>query len=60
MNKLDLVTDLWVGLNGGYITKDEYTDMLELQNLDDVCPNFIECSSSLDKEMALESENIEF
>ncbi len=52
MNKLDLVTDLWVGLNGGYITKDEYTDMLELQNLDD--------GSSLDKEMALESENIEF
>ena len=52
MNKLDLVTDLWVGLNDGYITKDEYTDMLELQNLDD--------GSSLDKEMALESENIEF
>ena len=48
----DLVIDLWTGLNGGYITTDEYYDMLELQSLSD--------GSSLDKEMALESEHIEF
>ena len=52
MNKTDLVANLYIGFQNGYITKDEYTDMLELQNLDD--------GSSLDKEMALESENIEF
>ena len=52
MDKTNLVIDLWVGLNGGYITTDEYKEMIELQNLDD--------GSEFDKEMALESENIEF
>jgi hypothetical protein len=52
MDKTNLVIDLWVGLNGGYITTDEYKDMTELQNLDD--------GSQSDKEMALESENYEF
>ena len=31
----NLVIDLWVGLNGGYITTDEYKEMIKLQNLDD-------------------------
>ena len=35
MDKTNLVIDLWVGLNGGYITTDEYKEMIELQNLDD-------------------------
>lgn len=52
MDKTNLVIDLWVGLNGGYITTDEYKEMIELQNLDD--------GSQTDKAMALESENIEF
>jgi|TARA_R100000541_G_C1885162_1_gene82834 hypothetical protein len=52
MDKTTLVIDLWVGLNGGYITTDEYKDMIELQNLSD--------GSQSDKEMALESENIDF
>ena len=52
MDKTNLVIDLWVGLNGGYITTDEYIDMMQLQNLSD--------GSEFDKEMALESENIEF
>ena len=52
MDKTNLVIDLWVGLNGGYITTDEYKDMAELQNLDD--------GSQSDKAMALESENYEF
>mgnify|MGYP001397840367 FL=1 len=50
--KMELVKELWVGLNNGYITKDEYAEMLELQSLSD--------GSELDKEMALDSENIEF
>ena len=50
--KVNLVIDLWVGLNGGHITTDEYKEMIELQNLDD--------GSQSDKAMALESENIEF
>jgi len=33
--KVNLVIDLWVGLNGGHITTDEYKEMIELQNLDD-------------------------
>jgi hypothetical protein len=52
MDKTNLVIDLWVGLNGGYITTDEYIDMMQLQNISD--------GSEFDKEMALESENIEF
>ena len=50
--KNELAIDLWVGLNGGYITTDEYIDMMQLQNLSD--------GSDSDKEMALESENIDF
>ena len=50
--KNELALDLWVGVNGGYITTDEYIDMMQLQNLSD--------GSAYDKEMALESENIEF
>ena len=68
MNKTDLVIDLWVGLNGGYITKDEYLDMVNLipqfnqLDFEKVYERELELndSSSLDKEMALESENIEF
>ena len=52
MDKTNLVIDLWVGLNGGYITTDEYIDMMQLQNISD--------GSEFDREMALESENIEF
>lgn len=52
MDKTNLVIDLWVGVNGGYITTEEYIDMMQLQNLSD--------GSEFDKEMALESENIEF
>ena len=48
----DLVIDLWVGLNGGHITQDEYYEMLEVQNISD--------GSEFDKQMALESENLEF
>ena len=29
----ELATDLWVGLNGGHITKDEYAEMMEVQQL---------------------------
>ena len=50
--KDELAISLWVGVNGGYITTDEYIDMMQLQNLPD--------GSEYDKEMALESENIEF
>jgi|TARA_B100001093_G_scaffold405981_1_gene394342 chromosome segregation and condensation protein ScpB len=50
--KTELVINLWEGLNNGYITTDEYAEMLELQSLSDY--------SDLDKEMALDSENIEF
>ena len=50
--KTELVITLWEGLNNGYITTDEYIDMMQLQNLSD--------GSEYDKEMALESENIEF
>ena len=32
MFKTDLVIDLWVGINGGYITVDEYYEMLNLLN----------------------------
>ena len=52
MDKTNLVIDLWVGVNGGYITTEEYIDMMQLQNLSD--------GSEFDREMALESENIEF
>jgi len=52
MFKTDLVIDLWTGLNDGHITTDEYYEMLELQSLSD--------GSELDKEMALDSENIDF
>ena len=52
MDKTNLVINLWVGLNGGYITTDEYKDMIELQNLSD--------GSEFDNTMASESENIEF
>ena len=45
--KVNLVIDLWVGLNGGHITTDEYKEMIELQNLDD--------GSQSDNEMANES-----
>tara|TARA_R110002012_G_scaffold118610_2_gene267520 strand:- start:948 stop:1136 length:189 start_codon:yes stop_codon:yes gene_type:complete len=45
--KVNLVIDLWVGLNGGYITTNEYKEMIELQNLDD--------GSQSDHEMANES-----
>ena len=48
----ELALSLWVGVNGGYITTEEYIDMMQLQNLSD--------GSEFDKEMALESENIEF
>ena len=34
MDKTNLVIDLWVGLNGGYITTDEYKEMIELHNFD--------------------------
>lgn len=50
--KDELAISLWVGVNGGYITTDEYIDMMQLQNLSD--------NSEFDKEMALESENIDF
>ena len=50
--KNELAISLWVGVNGGYITTDEYIDMMQLQNISD--------GSEFDKEMALESENIEF
>ena len=50
--KNELALALWVGVNGGYITTEEYIDMMQLQNLSD--------GSEYDKEMALESENIEF
>ena len=30
--KNELAISLWVGVNGGYITTDEYTDMMQLQN----------------------------
>ena len=29
----ELATDLWVGLNGGHITRDEYAEMMEVQQL---------------------------
>jgi hypothetical protein len=32
MFNTDLVIDLWVGVNGGYITVDEYYEMLNLSN----------------------------
>ncbi len=32
MFKTDAVIDLWVGINGGYITVDEYYEMLNLLN----------------------------
>ena len=32
MFKTDVVIDLWVGINGGYITVDEYYEMLNLLN----------------------------
>ena len=32
MFNTDLVIDLWVGVNGGYITVDEYYGMLNLSN----------------------------
>jgi hypothetical protein len=32
MFKTDAVIDLWVGINGGYITGDEYYEMLSLLN----------------------------
>lgn len=50
--KNELALALWEGVNGGYITTEEYIDMMQLQNLSD--------GSQFDKEMALESENIEF
>ena len=50
--KNELAISLWVGVNGGYITTDEYIDMMQLQNLSD--------GSEFDKEMALESVNIDF
>lgn len=50
--KDELAISLWVGVNGGYITTDEYIDMMQLQNLSD--------GSEFDREMALESENLEF
>ena len=50
--KNELAIALWVGVNGGYITTEEYIDMMQVQNLSD--------GSEYDKEMALESENIEF
>jgi hypothetical protein len=31
--KNELATDLWVGLNGGHITTDEYAEMMEVQQL---------------------------
>ena len=33
MSKTDAVIDLWVGINGGFITVDEYYEMLNLLNL---------------------------
>ena len=45
--KVNLVIDLWVGLNGGHITTEEYKEMLDVQSLDD--------GSKLDHEMANES-----
>ena len=45
--KVNLVIDLWVGLNGGHITTDEYKEMIDVQRLDD--------GSKLDHEMANES-----
>ena len=33
--KNELEIDLWVGLNGGHITTDEYTEMMEVQQLSD-------------------------
>jgi hypothetical protein len=50
--KDELAISLWVGVNGGYITTDEYIDMMQVQNLSD--------GSEFDREMALESENYEF
>jgi len=50
--KDELAISIWVGVNGGYIKTDEYIDMMQLQNLSD--------GSEFDKEMALESENIDF
>ena len=50
--KNELAISLWVGVNGGYITTDEYIDMMQVQNLSD--------GSEFDREMALESENYEF
>jgi hypothetical protein len=32
MFKTDAVIDLWVGINGGYITVDEYYEMMNLLN----------------------------
>jgi len=32
MFETDAVIDLWVGINGGYITVDEYYEMLNLLN----------------------------
>ncbi len=37
--KNELATDLWVGLNGGYITTDEYAEMMEVQQLSESVPS---------------------
>jgi hypothetical protein len=60
--KDELAIALWVGLNGGHITTDEYIEMMEMQGLIGNPKHFSEStdSSQLDREMALESENIEF
>ena len=68
MNKTDLVANLYIGFQNGYITKDEYLDMVNLipqfnqLDFEKVYERELELndSYSLDKEMALESENIEF
>jgi hypothetical protein len=50
--KDELALALWAGVNGGHITTDEYIEMMQVQNLSD--------GSEFDREMALESENLEF
>lgn len=37
--KNELATDLWVGLNGGHITTDEYAEMMEVQQLSELVPS---------------------
>tara|TARA_B100001564_G_C20362722_1_gene544144 strand:- start:253 stop:408 length:156 start_codon:yes stop_codon:yes gene_type:complete len=46
MTKTDLAIDLFIGLNEGVITADEYTEMMDVQQLSDSVP----CSEEQDWE----------